>query len=181
MADVPAKLNYNESIRRIPEKVNEILDYLKRTRIQVDPRTMRKNETPAGITLSAQRQTVATPTQQLPEDGYIGYFKVIDASEGDAFKVKVIDGKDPDGEYCGYTDIVGKVPVAILDNPADKLIILSAEYDTEDQNYKLEIVAKTEAEVKGLCYFLLAEVKSDRSILQRWEAGTINFGERYVI
>ena len=28
MADVPAKLNYNESIRRIPEKVNEILDYL---------------------------------------------------------------------------------------------------------------------------------------------------------
>lgn len=179
MADVPAKLNYNESIRRIPEKVNEILDYLKRTRIQVDPRTMRKNETPAGITLSAQRQTVATPSQQLT-DGYNSYFKVIDASEGDAFKVKVIDGKDPDGEYCGYTDI-GIVPVTILDNPADKLIILSAEYDTEAQNYKLEIVAKTEAEVKGLCYFLLAEVKSDRSILQRWEAGTINFGERYVI
>ena len=112
---------------------------------------------------------------------YLGYFMVIDASEGDAFKVKVIDGKDPDGEYCGYTDIVGKVPVAILDNPAGKLIILSAEYDTEAQNYKLEIVAKTEAEVSGLCYFLLAEVKSDRSILQRWEAGTINFGERYVI
>lgn len=111
---------------------------------------------------------------------YLGYFMVIDASEGDAFKVKVIDGKDPKGENCGYTDI-GIVPVTILDNPADKLIILSAEYDTEAQNYKLEIVAKTEAEVKGLCYFLLAEVKSDRSILQRWEAGTINFGERYVI
>lgn len=111
---------------------------------------------------------------------YLGYFMVIDASEGDTFKVKVVDGKNPKGENCGYTDI-GIVPVTILDNPADKLIILSAEYDTEAQNYKLEIVAKTEAEVKGLCYFLLAEVKSDRSILQRWEAGTINFGERYVI
>lgn len=111
---------------------------------------------------------------------YLGYFMVIDASEGDTFKVKVVDGKNPKGENCGYTDI-GIVPVTILDNPADKLIILSAEYDTEAQNYKLEIVAKTEAEVKGLCYFLLAEVKSDRSILQRWEAGAINFGERYVI
>lgn len=111
---------------------------------------------------------------------YLGYFMVIDASEGDTFKVKVVDGKNPKGENCGYTDI-GIVPVTILDNPADKLIILSAEYDTEAQNYKLEIVAKTKAEVKGLCYFLLAEVKSDRSILQRWEAGTINFGERYVI
>lgn len=111
---------------------------------------------------------------------YNGYFKITDASEGDTFKVKVVDGKNPKGENCGYTDI-GIVPVTILDNPADKLIILSAEYDTEAQNYKLEIVAKTEAEVKGLCYFLLAEVKSDRSILQRWEAGTINFGERYVI
>lgn len=49
MADVPAKLNYNESIRRIPEKVNEILDYLKRTRIQVDPRTMRKTRRPPGL------------------------------------------------------------------------------------------------------------------------------------
>lgn len=104
MADVPAKLNYNESIRRIPEKVNEILDYLKRTRIQVDPRTMRKNETPAGITLSAQRQTVATPPQQLPEEPaeeYTGYFKVVNASEYDeegkltAAKVRIVNGSEP--------------------------------------------------------------------------------------
>lgn len=104
MADVPAKLNYNESIRRIPEKVNEILDYLKRTRIQVDPRTMRKNETPAGITLSAQRQTVATPLQQLPEEPaeeYTGYFKVVNASEYDeegkltSAKVRIVNGSEP--------------------------------------------------------------------------------------
>ena len=109
MADVPAKLNYNESIRRIPEKVNEILDYLKRTRIQVDPRTMRKNETPAGITLSAQRQTVATPPQQLP-DGYNSYFKVIDASEGDAFKVKVADGATGGASTCKVNNKVFSVP-----------------------------------------------------------------------
>lgn len=103
MADVPAKLNYNESTRRIPEKVNEILDYLKRTRIQVDPRTLRKNETPAGITLSAQRQTVATPAQQQqdPVDEYTGYFKVENASEYDAegklatAKVRIVNGSEP--------------------------------------------------------------------------------------
>ena len=117
MADVPAKLNYNESIRRIPEKVNEILDYLKRTRIQVDPRTMRKNETPAGITLSAQRQTVATPQQQFPEDGYNGYFKVVNASEYDeegkltAAKVRIVNGaaSEPDQEHdAGFVSAYGK-------------------------------------------------------------------------
>lgn len=102
MADVPAKLNYNESTRRIPEKVNEILDYLRRTRIQVDPRTLRKNETPAGITLSAQRQTVATPAQQQdPVEEYTGYFKVVNASEYDAegklttAKVRIVNGSEP--------------------------------------------------------------------------------------
>lgn len=103
MADVPAKLNYNESIRRIPEKVNEILDYLRRTRIQVDPRTMRKNETPAGITLAAQRQTAATPPQQLQEGAaeYAGYFKVVNASEYDeegkiaVAKVRIVNGSEP--------------------------------------------------------------------------------------
>lgn len=106
MADVPAKLNYNESIRRIPEKVNEILDYLKRTRIQVDPRTMRKNETPAGITLSAQRQTVATPPQQLPEDGYNGYFKVVETTdESGKTMLKIIDGAKPYSNVAGVSDL----------------------------------------------------------------------------
>lgn len=134
MADVPAKLNYNESIRRIPEKVNEILDYLKRTRIQVDPRTMRKNETPAGITLSAQRQTVATPPQQLPEDGYTGYFKVVNASEYDeegkltTAKVRIVNGAAVDqsaehvaGTVLAYSKVynVAAATIPVIGNSAE--------------------------------------------------------------
>lgn len=136
MADVPAKLNYNESTRRIPEKVNEILDYLKRTRIQVDPRTMRKNETPAGITLSAQRQTVATPPQQLPEEPaeYSGYFKVVNASEYDeegkltAAKVRIVNGAAFDqsaehvaGTASAYSNIynVAAATIPVIGNSAE--------------------------------------------------------------
>lgn len=141
MADVPAKLNYNESIRRIPEKVNEILDYLRRTRIQVDPRTMRKNETPAGITLSAQRQTVATPPQQLPEDGYNGYFKITDASEGDAFKVKVADGATGEASTCKVNNIVFSVPAWTSEAiTATRLIVLKYTAKTSDQDAKVELV-----------------------------------------
>lgn len=137
MADVPAKLNYNESIRRIPEKVNEILDYLRRTRIQVDSRTMRKNETPAGITLSAQRQTIATPAQQLPggqAEEYAGYFKVVDASEYDAdgklttAKVRIVNGAAVNqsaehvaGTASAYSNIynVPAATIPVLGNSAE--------------------------------------------------------------
>lgn len=134
MADVPAKLNYNESIRRIPEKVNEILDYLKRTRIQVDPRTMRKNETPAGITLSAQRQTVATPPQQLPKEEYTGYFKVVNASEYDeegkltTAKVRIVNGAAVDqsaehvaGTVLAYSKVynVAAATIPVIGNSAE--------------------------------------------------------------
>lgn len=145
MADVPAKLNYNESIRRIPEKVNEILDYLKRTRIQVDPRTMRKNETPAGITLSAQRQTVATPPQQLPEDGYSGYFKITDASEGDAFKVKVADGATGGASTCKVNNIVFSVPAWTSEAiTATRLIVLKYTAATKASGGTSAAAAKVE-------------------------------------
>ena len=145
MADVPAKLNYNESTRRIPEKVNEILDYLKRTRIQVDPRTMRKNETPAGITLSAQRQTVATPPQQLPEDGYNGYFKITDASEGDAFKVRVADGATGEASTCKVNNIVFSVPAWTSEAiTATRLIVLKYTAATKASGETPAAAAKVE-------------------------------------
>lgn len=148
MADVPAKLNYNESIRRIPEKVNEILDYLKRTRIQVDPRTMRKNETPAGITLSAQRQTVATPQQQFPKDPvdeYTGYFKVVNASEGDAFKVKVADGATGEASTCKVNNIVFSVPAWTSEAiTATRLIVLKYTAATKASGETPAAAAKVE-------------------------------------
>lgn len=189
MADVPAKLNYNESTRRIPEKVNEILDYLKRTRIQVDPRTMRKNETPAGITLSAQRQTVATPPQQLPEEPaeeYTGYFKVVNASEYDengnltAAKVRVVNGaaSEPDQEHdAGFVSAYGKnyaVKAKTLDveggAATDSLVYLRfINVDSEDEATEF-VCSKTPLTDDGLNdLLLLARVAKDMKDIQQNE------------
>nr|DAK84012.1 MAG TPA: hypothetical protein [Caudoviricetes sp.] len=189
MADVPAKLNYNESIRRIPEKVNEILDYLRRTRIQVDSRTLRKNETPAGITLSAQRQTVATPAQQLPQEPageYAGYFKVVNASEYDengnltAAKVRVVNGaaSEPDQEHdAGFVSAYGKnyaVKAKTLDveegAATDSLVYLRfINVDSEDEATEF-VCSKTPLADDGLNdLLLLARVAKDMKDIQQNE------------
>lgn len=111
---------------------------------------------------------------------YLGYFMVVDASEGDAFRVKVIDGKDPEGTICGVTDI-GEVPAGTVENPAGKYVALVAKYDEEQNAYEFELVAGTYNELRQRAYFILAEVDANRTITQLWQDGVINFGERYVI
>lgn len=171
MADVPAKLNYNESVRRIPEKVNEILDYLRRTRIQVDSRTMRKNETPAGITLSAQRQTVATPAQRLPADEYTGYFKITDASEGDAFKVKVADGAAGEASTCKVNNIVFSVPAWTSEViTATRLVVLkytaatkaSGEAPAEAAKVELVLLETLPSDDNLNCYYQIGRAIVDQ-------------------
>lgn len=181
MADVPAKLNYNESIRRIPEKVNEILDYLKRTRIQVDPRTMRKNETPAGITLSAQRQTVATPPQQLPEDGYNGYFKVVETTdESGKTMLKIIDGADPKSNYAGSTDL-GYVPVMSIAKQTGQLYLLpewKVQNDTRVYSFYLRYNIDPGEIRKAV---KLASILGDGTIVQRHVTNEILWGNRFFV
>ena len=183
MADVPAKLNYNESIRRIPEKVNEILDYLKRTRIQVDPRTMRKNETPAGITLAAQRQTVATPPQQLPEGTaeYAGYFKVVETTdESGKAMLKIIDGADQKSNYAGSTDL-GYVPVMSIAKQTGQLYLLprwTVQNDTRVYSFYLSYTTDPGEIRKAV---KLASVLDDGTIVQRHVTNEILWGNRFFV
>lgn len=184
MADVPTKLNYNESIRRIPEKVNEILDYLKRTRIQVDSRTMRKNETPAGITLSAQRQTVATPAQQLPGETageYTGYFKVVETTdESGKAMLKIIDGADPKSNYAGSTDL-GYVPVMSIAKQVGQLYLLprwTVQNDTRVYSFYLSYTTDPGEIRKAV---KLASILGDGTIVQRHVTNEILWGNRFFV
>lgn len=175
MADVPAKLNYNESIRRIPEKVNEILDYLKRTRIQVDPRTMRKNETPAGITLSAQRQTVATPSQQLT-DGYNGYFKITDASEHDESgkitqtRVAIIDGGLGSSNMpCRVNNSVFYVPSKNDMEVSGNETVILLKFDADTKTFSYEAKDSLPSDTQNIVYYQIGrvKVKDNRLVIQQ--------------
>lgn len=139
----------------------------------------RVDNTPPAMLDTGRRHRI-TVTESGGDSGYNGYFKVIDASEGDAFKVKVIDGKDPAGAICGLTDI-GEVPAGIVENPAGKYVALTARYNEERNAYEFELVAGTYNELRQHAYFVLAEVDANRAITQLWQDGVINFGERYVI
>lgn len=183
MADVPAKLNYNESTRRIPEKVNEILDYLKRTRIQVDPRTMRKNETPAGITLSAQRQTVATPPQRLPGGAteYAGYFKVVETTdESGKAMLKIIDGAAPGSNVAGVSDI-GSVGQLTIEKKNSSYLYIYPEWikDSNPPRYTFKLSTRGNSSID--IDFLLATIDENGIITQRWTGGTIYWGSRFFV
>lgn len=130
---------------------------------------------PRGGKRNTLTETVAAGSYE-----YNGYFKITDASEDDVFRVKVIDGKDPEGTICGVTDI-GEVPAGTVENPAGKYVALVAKYDEEQNAYEFELVAGTYNELRQRAYFILAEVDANRTITQLWQDGVINFGERYVI
>lgn len=133
---------------------------------------------------SRHRQVMTEATGGNNE--YNGYFKVIDDSTYDESgeiveaRIKVIDGKNPDGQFCGYTDL-GSVPVKTIENPAGKNIYLTAWWVQSYAGFELDIVALAPSEMNLDCYYLLAEVGSNMKINQRWTGEVVNFGERYVI
>lgn len=135
------------------------------------------------LNLNSRHRQVMTEATGANE--YNGYFKVIDDStydeNGDIVeaKVKVIDGKNPDSEYCGVTDI-GNVSVTTINNPAGKNIYLTARWVEEDGGYNVFVDTSPALENPD-CYYILADVDSDMNINQRWVGEVVNFGERFVI
>lgn len=116
-------------------------------------------------------------------DEYNGQFKVIDVTgEDGVFRVRVVNGSDQDGEFCGITD-VGSVNSAILTpKSTDRYIILKATYDSETKKYNQEVTT-TNYSIGGIAmYTVLAEINpSTKKIVQEWSDGTIYWSTRYYI
>ena len=150
---------------------------------------MADNETKQIFTVTQSRRrsgrNTFTDRKGAYTDEYIGYFKVVDDSiydeNGDIieYRVRVIDGKNPDSEYCGITDI-GNVSATTINSPAGKNIYLTARWVDENGRYDVFIDTAPAAENPD-CYYLLAEVDSNMNINQRWVGEVINFGERFLI
>ena len=116
-------------------------------------------------------------------DEYNGQFKVINATGDDGvFRVRVVNGADQDGEFCGITD-VGSVNSAILTpKSTDRYVILKAAYNSETKKYNQE-VALNEYSLSGITmYTVLAQINpSTKKIVQEWIDGTIYWSTRYYV
>lgn len=80
-------------------------EYFKRSRVLPDNRTVFACYTPEGMILSAAGSDSSSAGHHhtdYPNYEYNGYFTVICNGQGN---VEVINGKDPDNEYCGLTDL----------------------------------------------------------------------------
>lgn len=91
--------------------------------------------------LDTNRRHRITVTEGGGDSGYNGYFKITDASEGDAFKVKVADGATGGASTCKVNNIVFSVPAWTSEAiTATRLIVLKYTAKTSGQDAKVELV-----------------------------------------
>ena len=100
----------------------------------------RVGNTPPAM-LDTNRRHRITATEGGGDSGYNGYFKITDASEGDAFKVKVADGATGGASTCKVNNIVFSVPAWTSEAiTATRLIVLKYTAKTSGQDAKVELV-----------------------------------------
>lgn len=100
----------------------------------------RVGNTPPAMLDTGRRHRI-TVTESGGDSGYNGYFKITDASEGDAFKVKVADGATGGASTCKVNNIVFSVPVWTSEAiTATRLIVLKYTAKTSGQDAKVELV-----------------------------------------
>lgn len=113
-------------------------------------------------------------------DEYNGQFKVIDATGGDGvFRVRVVNGADPESLICGHTDLGEVSAVTLTPTKSDRVVRLEAKWDSAAEQYiqTLKCVSKTN---DGVPSFILADLSfRKKSVSQVWENGTVLWRESY--
>lgn len=98
--------------RAVLEWIRSAAEYFRRSRIIPDNKTIFACYTPEGMILSTVRHDPSSGNgashSDYPNYEYSDYFTVICNAEGG---VEVINGKDPDSEYCGLTDLTNDTAV----------------------------------------------------------------------
>lgn len=131
------------------------------------------------------------------DTSYAGGFKIIDAREFDSngevtkYAVKVINGADPESEYCGMTDLkypygnLVNVPVTELEGQ-DKKIYLGGRWNADDQKYEFEITTElsgwTATVEIGRWRFYKYGSENRAEIYQTWiDGNVIYFADRFFV
>ncbi len=145
------------------QKLNEMLQYLKTSRLHADNGFVRVEETPSGTILSALRQVTPPP---FSGDGHSGYFRVDLVEDGsNTVSVSVIDGSDETAPMAGSAYYKG----VKVDCPKEENIEIEAGFlclcilgegdDTYEISYEIKpaIPAAPVAD-DGTAWYLLAEI-----------------------
>ena len=167
----------------------EILPYLRSARL-VAGRGIRLDQRPGGTVISV----TGGGSRGGGSSGYSGGFKLIDAREFSSggvvtkYAVKVINGADPDSEYCGQTDLGDSYPGSLTEvetatlEGVSGMACLAARWNSETEKYECAVTAETAGwtawQVLGSWYF----GDGAGTVSQYWQGGEIiYFGERFYI
>lgn len=114
-------------------------------------------------------------------DEYNGQFKVIDATGDDGvFRVRVVNGADPESVYCGYTDIAGNVESKTITPNSSGYIVAYAEWNSEQNKYIVNIdFVKSPSSYNAVIE--LASINSENKINQLWMDNSIYWKEFYFV
>lgn len=147
----PARIEPNEPFKRaVLDKLNEIIDYLAATRLQVAGEGAVLRDHASGQVLDLSGWFPPAPVSD-----YAGIFKAVLApgedEEGNPVQlIRVVDGRDGENEVCGTvrlrnSDAPGlaaiRIPVAVSEFPVDpawtasQLVLLVVAWDTELGQY----------------------------------------------
>lgn len=162
--DVPTSLQRGDYRKESTfRKINEVLEYLRASRLCADGQSLRMDRTSSGTILSALRQATPPPSSG---DGYAGYFRV-DLVEDDVHDVtvSVVDGSDETFPIAGCAYYKGNK----VDCPKEEGIEIAAGFlclyiqDREDDTYEASYEIKTTIPEKpvaddGTAWYPLAEI-----------------------
>jgi len=111
--------------------------------------------------------------------GYGGSFTVIN----DGVSIKVIDGLSLDNPDCGYTDLIGNIPIQtfLLADCLGKKIYLIGTSDGTTYTVTIYIEGNEPAATYKSRPYLLATIAADGTVTQNWTGGYILFGDSYFI
>lgn len=123
------------------------------------------------------------PRASAADPGYRGYFKVVDVPTADgspATQIKIIDGANPGGEFCGDTDITPGIPVSVIAKSTLSSVYLIVTR-TGPGSFATSFATALPESMTGVAYKELAKIDSDGNIRQLWLNNKIVFRGEYLI
>lgn len=131
---IPMKLNHGDNLANLFQKYNEVIDYLRQTRLVAGP-GMRINKLASGITIESTA-TAAGGSPAAPPQGHPFDAELINKGTGDSpnYYVRIYNSELPDSPYAGIVAVGDweiEVPAAELavNTQNGFFVVLSVVYD----------------------------------------------------
>ncbi len=168
----------------ILKKIKELEERLEDMTI-IDSEDILAVETGLGTEL--RFQDPPDDTEEVTNE-YNGMFKVVAYQDEEVIKYKVINGQDPESDYCGYVQLAGStnsftLPVAVLSGMTTPRCYLVTKKDSENLGHYIAEIRHYDGSIALAQedWIQLADWNSDgNGVLQIWDKGSHLINYRWV-